>query len=107
MEKIVKTKSGKIKGYERRGIIEYLGIPFAKPPIGELRFKRSIEIEPWDNIFDSSKYGSKSLQLENGKIVGSEDCLTLNIQAPLNGEKFPVLVWIHGMAIIQVRHLIA
>ena len=60
-----------------------------------MRFKRSIEIEPWDNIFDESKYGSKSLQLNNGKIIGSEDCLTLNVLTPLNAEKLPVLVF-HG-----------
>ena len=96
MSRIVNTKYGKIKGYERRNIIEFLGIPFAKPPIGDLRFKRAVEIEPWDEIFDASHYGNKSVQLENGKVVGSEDCLTLNIQAPLNGEKLPVLIWIHG-----------
>ena len=96
MSRIVSTKYGKIKGYERNCIIEYLGIPFAKPPIGDLRFKRAQEIEPWDNIFDASKYGQKSIQLENGKTVGSEDCLTLNIQLPVKGENFPVLVWIHG-----------
>ena len=96
MSRIVSTKYGKIKGYERNSIIEYLGIPFAKPPIGDLRFKRAQEIEPWDNIFDASKYGQKSIQLENGKTVGSEDCLTLNIQLPVKGENFPVLVWIHG-----------
>ena len=77
-------------------MVEFLGIPYAKPPIGELRFKRAQEIEPWDNIFDSIKYGEKSIQLENGKVVGSEDCLTLNIQLPLEGKNLPVLVWIHG-----------
>lgn len=96
MSRIVNTKYGKIKGYEKNSIIEYLGIPFAKPPIGDLSFKRAKEIELWDNIFDASKYGQKSIQLENGKIIGSEDCLTLNIQLPLKGENFPVLVWIHG-----------
>ena len=96
MEKIVNTKYGKIKGHERRNIMEYLGIPFAKAPIGDLRFKRAVEIEPWDNIFDASHYGPKSLQLERGNFIGSEDCLTLNIQTPLNGENFPVLIWIHG-----------
>ena len=71
MSRIVNTKYGKIKGYEKNSIIEYLGIPFAKPPIGDLRFKRAKEIDPWDNIFDASKYGQKSIQLENGKTIGS------------------------------------
>lgn len=96
MSRIINTKYGKIKGYERRSMVEFLGIPYAKPPINELRFKRAVDIEPWDNVFDASHYGEKSLQLENDKVVGSEDCLTLNIQTPLDGEKFPVLVWVHG-----------
>ena len=96
MQNIVKTKYGKIKGYQRRGIIEFLGIPFVKPPIGELRFKRAVEMEPWNDVFDAKEYGPKSLQLENGVVVGSEDCLTLNIKRPLEGDNLPVLVWIHG-----------
>ena len=42
MEHIVKTTLGKVRGYERDGMIEYLGIPYAKPPVGPLRFKRSV-----------------------------------------------------------------
>ncbi|MBQ7147272.1 MAG: carboxylesterase/lipase family protein [Pseudobutyrivibrio sp.] len=96
MNNIVNTKYGKIKGYKRSGMLEFLGIPFAKPPVGELRFKRAVECDPWEDTFDAKAYGPKSLQLENDKVVGSEDCLTLNIQRPLEGENLPVLVWIHG-----------
>ncbi|MCR5544992.1 MAG: carboxylesterase/lipase family protein [Lachnospiraceae bacterium] len=96
MQTIVNTKYGRIKGYERREMVEFLGIPYAKPPIGELRFKRAVECDCWDDVFDAKEYGSKSMQLENGQVVGSEDCLTLNIQRPLEGDKLPVLVWIHG-----------
>lgn len=96
MQHIVNTNYGKIQGYERRGMIEFLGIPYAKPPVGELRFKRAVECDKWEGVFDAKEYGPKSMQLENEKVVGSEDCLTLNIQRPLDGDKFPVLVWIHG-----------
>jgi len=96
MKEIVECKYGKIKGYERRGMLEFLGIPFAKPPVGELRFKRAVECDKWDGVFDAKEFGPKSMQLENGKVVGSEDCLTLNIQRPLEGDNLPVLVWIHG-----------
>ena len=95
-ENIVNTKYGKIKGYEKNGMLQYLGIPYAKPPVGELRFKRAVEIEPWEEIYDAKEYGPKSMQLEEGKVVGSEDCLTINVQRPLTGENLPVLVWIHG-----------
>lgn len=96
MTNIVNTKYGKIKGYERRGMLEFLGIPFAKPPVGELRFKRAVECDPWEGELDAKEYGPKSLQLENDTVVGSEDCLTLNVQRPLEGKNLPVLVWIHG-----------
>lgn len=96
MKTVIETNYGKIQGYERRGMLEFLGIPYAKPPVGELRFKRAVECDKWDDIFDANKYGPKSLQLEKDLVVGSEDCLTLNIQRPLEGDNFPVLVWIHG-----------
>lgn len=95
-EYIVNTKSGKIKGYLRDGRIEYLGIPYAKPPIGKLRFKRAQKIEPWDGVFDAGGYGPEAIQNDEGEDKGSEDCLTVNIQRPKEGEKLPVFVYIHG-----------
>ena len=95
-EYIVNTKSGKVKGYLREGRIEYLGIPYAKPPVGELRFKRAQEIEPWDGVFDAKEYGPESVQFDEGQMKGSEDCLTINIQCPVVGENLPVFVYIHG-----------
>jgi para-nitrobenzyl esterase len=76
--------------------VEYLGIPFAEPPVGELRFKRARAIKPWEGIFDADSYGAVSVQLDDGQLKGAEDCLTLNIQRPLEGEKLPVFLWIHG-----------
>lgn len=93
---IVSTKSGKIKGYRQNNRIEFRGIPFAKPPVGELRFKRAREIEPWDGVFDAKEFGSPSIQLDGGELKGSEDCLKLNITRPEDGENMSVLVWIHG-----------
>lgn len=95
-EHIVETKNGKIRGYEREGQIEYLGIPFAKPPVGELRFKRAVPAEPWEGILDAKEYGPESVQLDEGELKGSEDSLTVNVQRPLEGENLPVFVWIHG-----------
>ncbi len=95
-EYIVSTKSGKIKGYERDGLVEYLGIPYAKPPVGELRFKRARAIEPWEDVLDAKEYGPVSVQFDEGELKGDEDCLTLNVQRPVEGENLPVLVWIHG-----------
>ena len=95
-EYIVNTTSGIVRGYERNGLIEYLGIPYAEPPIGELRFKRAKAVKPWEGIFDAKEYGSEAVQFDEGEEKGEEDCLTINVQRPLDGENLPVFVWIHG-----------
>lgn len=95
-EHIVETTSGKVQGYERSGMIEYLGIPYAEPPVGALRFKRSVPKTPWGGVYDARDYGAPPVQYNNGKVMGDEDCLTVNVQRPLEGDKLPVFVWIYG-----------
>lgn len=95
-EYIVETKNGKISGIERNGGIDFLGIPYAQPPVNELRFKRARPANPWEGIYKAHEYGDVSAQFDRGIYKGSEDCLTLNIQRPIEGENFPVMVWIHG-----------
>lgn len=95
-EYIVTTNAGKVRGYERNGLVEYLGIPFAEPPVGALRFKRAVAKNPWDGVFDAKEYGPESVQFDHGEKKGSEDCLTINVQRPLEGDNLPVFVWIHG-----------
>lgn len=92
---IVSTNSGKVKGYLRDGLIEYLGIPYAQPPVGSLRFKRARR-NSWEGIFDAKEYGPEAVQFDEGQFKGSEDCLTVNIQRPEEGENLPVFVYIHG-----------
>ncbi len=93
---IVNTLSGKIRGYERNGALEFLGIPYAEAPIGELRLKRAVPIKSWEGILDAGQYGAPSVQSGREGNIGSEDCLTMNICRPLEGENLPVLVFIHG-----------
>ncbi len=95
-EHIVTTTSGKVRGYEREGRIDYLGIPYAEAPVRELRFKRSIPVTPWEGIFDAKEYGNAPIQYNNGMVMGDEDCLTVNVQRPMTGDKLPVFVWIYG-----------
>ena len=93
---IVRTTSGLIKGYERDGRVEYLGIPYAEPPVGKLRLKRAVPVKPWEGVLDAKAYGPCAVQKMGDQFCGSEDCLTLNIKRPLEGEKLPVLVYVHG-----------
>ena len=93
---IVATTSGKVQGYERNGMIEFLGIPYAEAPVGPLRLKRSVPRKPWQGVFDAKEYGSAPIQLNNGVVMGDEDCLTVNVQRPLTGDRLPVFVWIYG-----------
>ena len=79
-EHIVTTSTGRIRGYEKDNQIAFLGIPYAKPPVGELRLKRAVPIEPWEGILDAKEYGSPAAQKMGDHCLGSEDCLTLNIR---------------------------
>ena len=97
-EHFVELKTGEMRGYEHDQMIEYLGIPYAQPPVGELRFKRARPIQPWEGIFDAKEYGPEAVQLHEEQMKGSEDCLTINVQRPAYGENLPVFIYIHGGA---------
>ncbi|KAG7153841.1 Venom carboxylesterase-6-like 8, partial [Homarus americanus] len=95
-----------------RALYAYQGIPFAKPPVGDLRFKDPVPSEPWEGVRDGTKLPEPCLQVSffmftSGvrvppeKLLGVEDCLYLNVYTPVdNGPKadLPVMVWIHGGA---------
>ena len=59
MEKniVVDTKLGKVRGYRTRGVLKFKGIPYAAPPVGELRFSPPSPKEPWNGILDATEYG--------------------------------------------------
>ncbi len=100
---IVDTTHGKIRGYSRRGVIKFKGIPYAAPPVGNLRFKPPAPIEPWNSVLDTTEYSPVSIQppstLEFGEPMpqSEAECLTLNIYTQrLDNGKRPVMFWIHG-----------
>ena len=102
-EILIDTKQGKIKGYERDGIKIFKGIPYAEPPVGELRFKPSIRKNPWSGILDCTKFGPVVPQRDAfftpkpPPLQDEEKCLTLNVWTPgMDDAKRPVLFWIHG-----------
>lgn len=79
----------------------FLGVRYAKPPIGELRFKKPELVPSWKGVKNATKIGNKCPQLGPGGVEGSEDCLFMDITVPRQGppgEKKAVMVWIHGGA---------
>ena len=95
-ETIVTTPYGQIEGFLENESIKFLGIPYAKPPVGKLRFKRAVAMEPWEGVFSAKQFGEPAVQCRDGEKMGSEDCLTLNVIRPQHGTQLPVVVWIHG-----------
>ncbi|MGD9946986.1 MAG: carboxylesterase/lipase family protein [Desulfobulbus sp.] len=98
---VVQLDSGPIRGKVEAGMRMFLGIPYAAPPIGELRWKPPQEVTPWTQVRNGSEFEPSCPQLnqdEKGKY--SEDCLYLNIWTPEKEpvEKLPVMFWIHGGA---------
>nr|XP_048293156.1 pyrethroid hydrolase Ces2e-like isoform X2 [Myodes glareolus] len=117
------TRAGKVRGslvYVRDtkvGAHRFLGIPFAKSPVGSLRFAPPEAPEPWSGVRDGTLQpamclqnddimnleGLKKIKLIMPPISMSEDCLYLNVYTPAhahNGSNLPVMVWIHGGALI-------
>lgn len=107
------TSSGPVVGFsDNYDTHAWLGIPYAQPPVGELRWKAPRPHQGWDDVKNATDYSSACLQFwgalagtegEVGDIVGQEDCLSLNVWAPKeavdNGvvnTKYPTMVWIHG-----------
>ncbi len=118
MDKIYTTKYGQIKGVNMGDYTVLKGVPYAKPPIGDLRFKAPQPLDPWDGIYEANSFNDACVQhlgtedplwgpefySEKEWIRNqSEDCLYLNIWVPNNaeGKKLPVAFWIHGGAFLS------
>lgn len=102
---IVETAYGMVKGVEEDGVKVFRGIPYASPPVGELRFMPPAAPEPWDDVIDCSKFRYACPQnralggFVNPKEEQNEDCLYLNVWTPgIDDKKRAVVVWIHGGA---------
>ena len=97
---IVATRSGLVRGRLINDLLVFTGIPFAKPPIGELRFAAPRPAEAWPGVLDASRPAATPAQNTDSALPPvapiSEDCLQLNVWAPAGGGPHPVLVWIFG-----------
>ncbi|XP_071574398.1 juvenile hormone esterase isoform X2 [Temnothorax nylanderi] len=97
------VREGRLIGIVEKAVhggyyVAFRGIPYAKPPVGELRFKDPLLPETWSGGRDASKYGNIAVQVDmmTREMVGDEDCLYLNVYTIDIMKKRPVMVWIHG-----------
>ncbi len=106
----VTTTAGALSGATEDGLHVFRGIPYAAPPVGELRWRAPQPVQPWSGDRDATAFGPAAHQAPTpvdspssfagmfgaGELELSEDCLTLNVWTPgLDGSR-PVMVWIHG-----------
>lgn len=111
ISELVTVSGGSVRGTVReQGLYEYLAIPYAAPPVGELRWQPPGALEPWTGERDGSKFGLPCYQpdglsafYDRAYEVMSEDCLTLNVwtRAGQTSDALPVMVWIHGGALVM------
>ncbi|KPJ19673.1 Esterase FE4 [Papilio machaon] len=102
---IVRVAQGALQGRianapSGKAYYSFQGIPYAKPPLGSLRFKAPQPPEPWEDVRDATAEGNVSAQLDRmagHQYLGDENCLFLNVYTPrLEGPPLPVMVFIHG-----------
>lgn len=96
---VVCTESGAVQGTITGGVRAFKGIPYAKPPVGALRFRPPQPAQAWPGILAADRFGPVCPQLAPGnKVVGSEDCLLVNVWTPAQRPStlLPVMIWLHG-----------
>ncbi len=102
----MRTTEGPVQGFVRNGMSEFLGIPYAAAPVGDLRWRPPQRHAAWTKTLEATKFGNTCPQITElgvfaGPVSVTEDCLYLNVFTPhtggtANGKKLPVLLWIHG-----------
>jgi len=99
------TELGRLQGVAHGGVVQFRGVPYARPPLGGLRFRPPCPHEPWPGRLDVRAHGPIAPQGPSRLRVAvgdfsrpqSEDCLTLTITTPApDGARRPVIVWLHG-----------
>lgn len=99
----ISTASGVVQGVIENNLAVFRGIPYARPPIGNLRWRAPQPVDPWKDVRDARRLSADCMQAPfgptpaHGRHPVAEDCLYLNIWRPAtDARKLPVMVWIHG-----------
>jgi len=99
----VKIDSGAIRGSQADGVLSWKGIPFAAPPLGDLRWRAPQPVHPWQGVRETTQYSADCMQVpfpSDAAPLGTtpaEDCLYANVWRPAGAQrKLPVMVWIYG-----------
>ncbi|XP_077489350.1 acetylcholinesterase-like isoform X1 [Amblyomma americanum] len=106
---VMNTTLGPVQGFcdlvLNRTVYSFLGIPFAQPPVGRLRFRKPVPIRPWKDVFAAMKMPPRCKQ---SSVLSQEDCLYLNVWTPTldMSEKLDVMVYFHGGVFVFERPLI-
>jgi para-nitrobenzyl esterase len=107
---IVSTSAGDLRGRDEGGVLSFLGIPYAAPTVGALRFAAPDPVQPWDGVRDATAYGPTAPKgpyppgvdkLLPEPVIEGDDYLNLNVWTPGRDGRRPVLVWIHGGAFVN------
>lgn len=96
---VVRTEAGLVRGATADGLQSYLGIPFATPPVGTLRWQPPKPKHPWHGVYEATTPRSQCAQIApayGGETTYEEDCLYLNLTTPSTRGHRPVMVWVHG-----------
>lgn len=106
----VTVSQGALRGRGDGGVLSFLGIPYAAPPVGDLRFAAPAPPTQWEGVREALAYGPTAPKgpyppgidvLLPEPVIAGEDCLNLNVWTPDLGGRLPVLVWIHGGAFVN------
>jgi para-nitrobenzyl esterase len=100
---VLHPPAGDIQGLSVAGVGEFLGIPYAKPPVGDLRWRPPQPVARWGETLQATKFANTCVQPQRGVFASpskTEDCLYLNVFTPAAepgpGARLPVMVWFHG-----------
>lgn len=104
----VRIGNGVLQGVSGDGVLSFKGIPYAEPPTGTQRWRPPVPARPWQGVRETKNFGPSCLQpppvptsLYYGVMAPmAEDCLSLNVWAPAGAKGLPVMVWIHGGALV-------